>query len=241
MSQRKNICIVGCNGAIGRAFTEHLSIVYPDALIHAFSRDIPQSQLPNVQYHIIDYQSESSIEQAASVASKDTPLDLVIVATGVLHNSELKPEKSLKELSADKFQMLFQINTIFPALVIKHFLPKLNKDTPSQFGILSARPGSISDNQMGGWYAYRASKAALNMVIKNAAIEIARTNKNAVIVGLHPGVVDSSLSKPFQASVPPGKLFTPLFAAENLLKVLNELTPEKSGYFFAWDGEEIAP
>jgi NAD(P)-dependent dehydrogenase (short-subunit alcohol dehydrogenase family) len=165
----------------------------------------------------------------------------VIVATGLLHDGELVPEKSLRDLSAEKFLRLFEVNTILPALVGKYFLPKLNRENKSIFAALSARVGSISDNQLGGWYAYRASKAALNMIIKNAAIEIGRQNKQAVIVGLHPGTVDSRLSKPFQSNVADGQLFTPAFSAQKLLEVLETLTQEKSGKCFAWDGQEITP
>ena len=111
----------------------------------------------------------------------------------------------------------------------------------SIFAALSARVGSISDNQLGGWYAYRASKAALNMIIKTAAIEVRRRNPHAIVVGLHPGTVDSDLSKPFQGNVPEGKLFTPDFAAGKLLTVLEGLAPAQTGRCFGWDGEEILP
>jgi NAD(P)-dependent dehydrogenase (short-subunit alcohol dehydrogenase family) len=153
----------------------------------------------------------------------------------------MRPEKSLRELSAAKFQRLFEVNTVVPALIAKHFLPRMNTESHSFFGILSARAGSISDNQMGGWYAYRAAKAALNMVIKNAAIEIGRRNKQAIIVGMYPGMVDSDLSKPFQRGVPKEKIFTPTFAVQQLIKVMTSLSPEDSGHFFDWDGQEVLP
>lgn len=236
-----NIVIVGASGAIGSSFTLQLSVSYPNATIHAFSQQQPEIMLPNVTYHQINYRDETSIEESALIASKDAKLDMVIVATGILHDGALLPEKSLKELSAEKFQWLFKVNTIAPALVAKHFLPKLNKENRSIFAALSARVGSISDNQLGGWYAYRASKAALNMVIKNAAIEIGRLNKKAIIVGLHPGTVDSNLSMPFQGNVPDGKLFTPEYSVQKLLQVLTNLTSEQSGKCFAWDGTEVKP
>jgi NAD(P)-dependent dehydrogenase (short-subunit alcohol dehydrogenase family) len=191
--------------------------------------------------HTIDYACEISIAAAAARAAESKPLDLVIVATGLLHQGELQPEKSLRDLSADKFARIFSANTITPALIAKYFIPKLNKTEPAVFAVLSARVGSISDNQLGGWYAYRASKAALNMVIKNAAIEVGRKNKQAIIVGLHPGTVASDLSKPFQAKVAEGKLFTPAFAAANLLAVIAGLTAAHTGKCIAWDGQEILP
>ena len=240
-SQIKNIVVIGCSGAIGNAFTKLLSKTHPNAIIHAFSRQKLTDFPTEVIYHSINYEVESSIEKAALVATKNLPIDLVIVATGFLHNDKISPEKSLKELSAEKFLSLYSANAITPALIAKHFLPKLNRHSPSIFAAISARIGSISDNQLGGWYGYRASKAALNMIIKNASIEIKRNNKNAIIVGLHPGTVDSNLSRPFQAKVPDGKLFTPSHSCEKLLEVLKSLSPENTGKCFAWDGKEIFP
>ena len=228
----KNIAILGASGAIGSAFTKRLSEKHPNASIFEFSRN---------GQHSIDYNCEDSLAEAAALAAKEKPLDLVIVANGILHDEDLMPEKSLRDLSAEKFHRIFEVNTITPALIAKHFLPKLNKDTRSIFAALSARVGSISDNQLGGWYAYRASKAALNMIIKNAAIEIGRRNKHAIVVGLHPGKVDSDLSKPFQGNVAGGKLFTPEYSAEKLLDVLENLGPEQTGKCFAWDGQEVLP
>lgn len=240
-SKYKNVAIIGSSGAIGNTFTELLSDLYPNVQIHAFSRHHTKKISPNVFYHSMDYKDEASIEESALISSKHAPLDMVIVATGILHDGKLMPEKSIQELSTEKFQHLFEVNAIFPALVAKHFLPKLNRNNRAIFAALSARIGSISDNQLGGWYAYRASKAALNMIIKNLAIETGRSNKQAVIVGLHPGTVDSSLSKPFQGNVPDGKLFTPQFSVQKMLEVLDNLTPEQSGKCFAWDGLEIEP
>ena len=228
----KNIVIVGSSGAMGSAFKSVLLDRYPTAHLHCFSR--------NGDYPI-DYKNEETFSQAADIAAKKGPLDLVIVVNGILHDNDIQPEKSLKDLSAEKFQHLFKINTITPALVAKHFLPKLHRHRPVKFAALSARVGSISDNQIGGWYAYRASKTALNMIIKNFAIEIGRQNHEAVIVSLHPGTVDSNLSKPFQKNIPDGKLFSPLFSAHKLIDVLGSLTPEDTGKCFAWDGTEIAP
>ena len=229
----ENNAILGASGAIGSAFTKRLSEKYPNARIFAFSR--------KGAAYSIDYSSEASLAGAAELATKDRPLDLVIVANGILHDEDLMPEKSLRDLSAENFYRIFEANTITPALIAKHFLPKLNREQPSMFAVLSARVGSISDNQLGGWYAYRASKAALNMILKNAAIEVKRRNKKAIVVGLHPGTVDSNLSKPFQGNVANGKLFTPDYSAKKLLDVLESLSPEQTGKCFAWDGQEILP
>lgn len=237
----RNIAIIGCSGALGGAFAEHLSNEHPGAAIHGFSRRPPGYALPNLIYRPIDCLDEASIAEGAALASEAQPLDMVIVATGILHDDNIQPEKSLRDLSADKFQAVFEANTIVPALLAKHFLPRLNRTRRSVFAALSARVGSISDNQLGGWYAYRASKAALNMIVKNAAIEIARRNRNAVVAGLHPGTVDSGLSNPFQKNVASDKLFTPDFSAAKMLAVLDTLTPNQSGKCFAWNGTEITP
>ena len=148
-------------------------------------------------------------------------------------------KKNIKELEQEKFRRLFDINTIGPALVAKHFLPLLKHQQKSVFAALSARVGSIGDNHLGGWYAYRASKAALNMIIKNLAIETNRRYADSIIVGLHPGTVDSNLSKPFQSRVAKDKLFSPAFSAESLLKVIEGLTAKDSGKIVAWDGQVI--
>ena len=244
-TQIKNIAIIGSSGAIGSALANCINERFPDAMLYTFSRSVSSNHMalnPTQHQHImIDYEYEDSIAMAAALASEKGPLDLAIVATGMLHDEKMKPEKSLKDLAQANMMALYQANCITPALLAKYFIPRLNPASPAIFAALSARVGSISDNGLGGWYAYRASKAALNMVIKNAGIETARRNKSAIIVGLHPGTVDSELSKPFQANVPEGKLFTPTNSANYLLDVLLQLEPEASGKCFAWDGQEIKP
>ncbi len=234
-----NIVVIGSSGAIGSAFIRNFSELYPDAQIFGFSKSNQTSNINNVKFYEIDYTDENSIATSAEIASQNASLDLVIVATGILHNNELMPEKSMKELSIAKFQEVILANTVFPAIVGKHFLPKLTKHRRAIFAALSARVGSISDNQVGGWYSYRASKAALNMIIKNLSIEMKMRYRESIIVGLHPGTVDSRLSKPFQSNVPVGKLFTADYSVSKMLEVINTLSPENSGKCYAWDGEEI--
>jgi NAD(P)-dependent dehydrogenase (short-subunit alcohol dehydrogenase family) len=235
----QNVAIIGSSGAIGRALTQQLATMLPDATIYTFSRSESGEYFENIIHTTIKYESEISIESAARIASERSPLDMVLVATGILHDEVFMPEKSLKDLSAEKFIHLFLVNSVLPAIIAKHFIPRLNQKKRSVFAALSARVGSISDNKMGGWYSYRASKSALNMIIKNVAIETARKNEQAIIVGLHPGTVDSNLSRPFQSYVSNEKLFTPDFAARKLIEVLETLTPGNSGKCFAWDGKEI--
>lgn len=229
-------CIFGASGGIGAAFVRQLQAQPDIACVHAGARsniDFGSAVRP----FAFDLNDEASIAEAAG--SIGAP-DLTIVATGMLHSADIQPEKSLKLQTPEAYAAAFAVNTIGPALIGKHLLPQLPKDRRSVFAVLSARVGSISDNRLGGWHAYRASKAALNMVVRNFAIEMARTHPQAIIVALHPGTVDTELSQPFQRGVPEQKLFTPEYAATRMLDLLAGLTPEDSGQFFAWDGERIA-
>lgn len=242
---KTNIAIIGASGGIGSAFVRLLS-QNENNTIYTFARsavatagNAPANNTAKPSLTHIDYNDEESIRIAAEFAVQTGPLDLVIVATGFLHDQTTMPEKSLRDLSAESFQKNFLINTIGPALVAKYFVPKLHKDQRSVFAILSARVGSISDNHLGGWYAYRASKAAVNMVIKTTSIEATRRQKKAIIVGLHPGTVASSLSQPFQKNVVPEKLFTPEYSTKKLMNVIQNLEVEDSGKIFAWDGKSI--
>jgi NAD(P)-dependent dehydrogenase (short-subunit alcohol dehydrogenase family) len=194
-----------------------------------------------VRYQRLDLEDEATIARAAaSVRAEVDALDLVFVASGILHDDHgLRPEKTWRALDGAALERAYRINAVGPALVAKHFLPLLARDRKSVFAALSARVGSISDNRLGGWHAYRASKAALNMLLRTFAIELARRNPRAVCVGLHPGTVNTALSAPFQANVPEAKLFTPDFAAARLVEVIERLEPEDSGSVFGWDNIRI--
>lgn len=188
----------------------------------------------------VDVTDEPSVARAAALAASLAPPRLVIVATGLLHAPDgLRPEKSLAMLDPARLARLFAVNATGPALVAKHLLPRMPRQGRASFAAVSARVGSISDNRLGGWYGYRASKAALNMLLRCAAIEWARTARDGVCVGLHPGTVDTALSAPFQGNVADGKLFTPAHSAARLLDVLARLGPAESGRVFAWDGAEV--
>ncbi len=231
--------IIGANGGIGAALIDMLAASGRYTRVIAAARHVPATLPAGVDYHAIDIADPASIEAAA--ARIDTPLTRVVVATGMLHDDSGGPERSLRDLDADRLARLFAINTIGPALVLKHFSPLLARDAPATIACISARVGSISDNRLGGWYGYRASKAALNQIVRTAAIELARSRPQAICVALHPGTVDTGLSKPFQRGVPAEKLFTPAYSAERLSAVLDGLTPAQTGRIFAWDGVEIAP
>lgn len=187
-----------------------------------------------------DLEDESRIADAVGSAAADGPLDLVIVATGVLHDGpSLQPEKSWRSLTAEGLQRAFAINATGPALIAKHALEVLATGRKAVFAALSARVGSIEDNRLGGWHAYRASKAALHMLIRGFAIELARRNPTAICIALHPGSVDSRLSRPFQSAVPPGRLFSPQRAARALLEVIDTRGVADSGRAWAWDGQPL--
>lgn len=233
------VAIVGASGGIGSAFLERLADAERVAAIHAFSRS--EIEVPNdkVSWHELDLEDESSIERAAdSIGEAD--LDLVLVLSGILHEGDdVQPERRLSELEPGNLDKLFRINAVGPALVAKHFIGKLRRKEKTVFAALSARVGSISDNRLGGWASYRTSKAALNQLMRTIAIEQSRRHPNSIVVTLHPGTVDTALSKPFTGNTPDDKLFSPDKAADYLLRVIDELKPEDAGGLFAWDGTRI--
>ncbi len=241
LSDGYRAAVFGASGGIGRALVEALGNDQRCALVHAGSRNPVPAGSSKVRPFAFDLEDDWSIEAAASLIAADGGPDLVIVATGRLHGAGMQPEKTMRLLDAGALRQAFMVNAIGPALIAKRILPLLPRDRRSLFAALSARVGSISDNRLGGWHSYRASKAALNMLIRTFAIEQARTHPHAVCVALHPGAVDTSLSKPFQAGVAKERLFSPAAAAGRLLSTLDALTPDRSGRLFGWDGEEISP
>lgn len=236
-----NIAVIGASGGIGAALTSELLYHVPDTNVAVFSRQCKMDLPDTVVSMEIDLEDERLIASAAQHANRQLgPLGAVFVTTGMLHaGNAVKPEKSWRALEARTLEKVFRVNTIGPALVAKHFLPLMKRDSKSVFACLSARVGSIEDNRLGGWYAYRASKAALNMMIKTLSIELSRSSPHALCVGLHPGTVDTNLSKPFQGNVRPEALFTPVKAARALLSVVDDLTIADTGKIFAWDGTVI--
>ena len=233
------VIVVGSSGGIGKALIQHFVDNPQVARIHALSRGGQSHPSPKVANLTFDFTKEESLIAAAQALREVGPFDIILVATGLLQGEGISPEKNMRAMSHEGFAKSFEINTIGPAMTAKYFVPLLRRDEKAVFAALSARVGSISDNRLGGWYAYRASKAALNMVLNTTAIEIGRRFKNQIIVGLHPGTVDTPLSKPFQANVPADKLFTPEFSAERLLTVIDGLTAADSGNLFDWAGERI--
>ena len=236
----KNVAIIGASGAIGNAFVEHYSNDLSIKNVFAFSRKKQSYENNKIQSFDLDIENQESIRDAAEEV-KDNRLNHIIVATGILHSESFGPEKSIKDINHDSMTKVMSVNTIGPSLVGRYFIPLLTKDTKSVMAFLSARVGSISDNKLGGWYSYRASKTALNQIIKNFSIELKRTNPNAIVLGLQPGTVDSNLSEPFKKNVAKGKLFTPEQSRELLSNVIENATPKDSGNLIAYDGETISP
>jgi len=236
----KNIAVIGASGAIGNAFIEHYSNDQSVKNVYAFSREKQSYESEKIKSFELDIEDHNSIQEAA-LNIGECYLDHIIVATGILHSENFGPEKSIKDIDDKTMKKVFGINTIGPALVGKYFIPLMRKDFKSVLAFLSARVGSISDNKLGGWYSYRASKTALNQIIKNFSIELKRTNPNAIVLGLQPGTVDSNLSEPFKKNVAKGKLFTPEQSREFLSNVIENATINDSGNLLAYDGETIVP
>lgn len=219
--------ILGATGAIGGAMAAQLTADPRCAEVCALSRHSTPS---------IDFDAPDTIAAAADTLRQQAPWHLIVVATGMLSSHTGGPEKRLADLNATHLAASFATNTIGPALVLAHFAPLLAKGERSLLAVLSAKVGSIGDNRLGGWYSYRASKAALNMLLKTASIEMARTHPQAVLAALHPGTVDSALSAPFrgaQIGRPPAA------AAQDLLEVLDGLQPQDSGGFWAYDAQHL--
>ena len=230
MNKENIALIIGGTGSIGSAVIKELKN-------RNFTNVISLNRSSNPP---LDLLNESSIEKAADfIKSQQKSLCLLFDATGILHNEDQNqmPEKTYKNIDLTFMKKNFEINVMGPALVMKHFLPLLDKDQKSIFATLSAKVGSISDNRYGGWYSYRASKAALNQMIKTASIELKMKNRNAICVAIHPGTVTSKLSKPFQKDNL--KIQSNEESAKNITEVIEGLKMSDSGLFFDWNGSII--
>lgn len=232
--------VVGASGGIGRALVARLIAEGAYAPVFALSRSGAETDGGAIAGRI-DVTEEESVRAAAARVSEDGPVGLTLVACGLLHGPGLAPEKALKTLDPGALAELFAVNATGPALVAKHMVPLMPRTGRSVFAALSARVGSIGDNRLGGWYGYRASKAALNQILRTLAIEVARTRPEAIVAGLHPGTVRTALSHPFRPDADSPDTVTPEAAAAHLLTVLAGLTPADSGRVFAWNGQPVPP
>lgn len=216
----KRALVIGASGGIGAALAARLADTYE---VTALSRALSGLEITD------------ELSVARVLGALDGPFERVIIATGILAPPGAGPEKSLNALTAAAMAEVFAVNAIGPALVLKHLAPLLPRDMPCTVGVLTARVGSIGDNGLGGWYSYRASKAATNQIVRTASIELGRKFKHASIVALHPGTVDT----PFTAGYPAHKKVSADEAAGHLLGVMNRLAPADTGQFFDWKGEAV--
>tara|TARA_B100000459_G_scaffold88401_1_gene49732 strand:+ start:133 stop:843 length:711 start_codon:yes stop_codon:yes gene_type:complete len=221
--------VIGGTGSIGSAFAEEFVYRRPDTEVMILGRETETK---------LDLLSEDSISDAAvKVASRELPVSVIVVATGILHTEFVQPEKTWRQINQPALDSLFRLNAIGPMLVMKHFLPLLPKLEKSIFACLSARVGSITDNELGGWYGYRASKAALNQFVKTASIELSRIRPEAICMAIHPGTVATRLSDPFSKNGL--NVLTPRDCAKRLYKLLSEADVRDNGGFFDYEKRRI--
>lgn len=232
--------VVGASGGIGAAIIKQLLSSSQVGHIIAVSRQQPRIVDPRLTYLMLDVSQEQG-RYALKKELAAQPIHFFFNAIGILHNKaqQLLPEKRLDQLSVENLTQTMNINAFTPILLLAALQDSFKGVHPSVIASLSARVGSIEDNRLGGWYSYRASKAAHNMLLKTASIELKRLNKQCTVLCLHPGTTDTALSKPFQARVPNEKLFTSAFVAEKLLAVIAQRTPDDSGTFWDWNGQPI--
>ncbi len=247
--------VLGASQGIGFGFVKRFLL--EGHSVHATYRDrlsaAPLLELaaqdPNLRVYALDITEESHIESVLGTIAQDlrqtvpdgqsAELSYVINCIGILHQGDLQPEKSLRQVNAENLLTYFQVNSIASILLAKHLTPLIKNSSRTVFATLSAKVGSITDNQLGGWYGYRASKTALNMFMRTIALEYRRTCKGTIVAVLHPGTADTRLSQPFQRNVSPEKLFSIDRTVDQLVNVMNGLTLNDSGEFFSWDGTRL--
>ncbi|WP_372763492.1 SDR family NAD(P)-dependent oxidoreductase [Pseudoalteromonas sp.] len=239
----KTIILFGASSTIAQAYITHLnSQTTPFNIVCVSSSELTTNS-EHVRYVHSDYSAQSLNSLTEMLKLQALELTQVVIFNGQLHSQYHFPEKKLEEFNSDYFMHLMHANTLVPLLCLQSVLPLLNHHTQCTITALSARVGSINDNKLGGWYSYRASKAALNMLFKTAAIELARRAKNTKLILFHPGTTNTPLSKPFQKNVPAGKLFTPEFVAQQLFTLTHHnphLALNGEPAYLDWQGKAIA-
>ncbi len=239
----QHVLVIGAGGGIGKEVVAQLCDDTKVGTVHCVSRsELSKINDKQISYAFDSTDSDKVKEFIADISSQGIRFSKVICTTGVLHTSgdmALKPEKRLEDISSEQLTEYFRVNTIVPALWLK-FLVKVMAKEGASITFFSARVGSISENGLGGWYGYRASKAALNMIVKTASIEYKRRSANTALACYHPGTVDTNLSKPFQSNVKPGKLFTSQFTVSQLLSIIDKFDTEQSPYYIDWEGKKIS-
>lgn len=242
------ILIIGANSAIGTALYQRY-MELPQTQVIAISRtpQTPPVDHPRTQWIITDHSPANIQDILQPLHHLSMPITRIFICTGILHQGPLQPEKKIEQFDPQHFIQLAEVNVVIPTLWIQQLITLCKSAHPCVITVFSARVGSISDNRLGGWYSYRMTKAALNMMVKTAAVEYARRAKNVQLLAFHPGTTDTPLSKPFQANVPADKLFTPNFVAEQLVTIVNQfsnqLTPPfnqtNPAQFIDWQGSSV--
>ena len=228
------VVILGGSGGIGRAFVDYFLQLERPVMIHAtYHQSNLNNNTENCRWHCVDITDERQVSNFCDALDE---IDICINAIGMLHNAQYQPEKSTQQISSDYFLHSMSTNALPTLLLARYISAKFRHKRPAVFATVSARVGSIEENYLGGWYSYRASKAALNMILKRLSIEWRRVLPNVAVAALHPGTTDTRLSQPFQQNVKPEQLFTPQQSVGYMMQVIDELTPAKTGKFWSFDG-----
>lgn len=244
----KRVLIAGVSGAIGAALAEAILAEYPDSRVVGLCRDpgrAPETlhhsdRVTLVPWDASDSGSLASVTDALeSVFPAREGIDTVVYAAGLLHSDTVFPEKRLEDLSANAMTQAFAVNVTGFGLLVQALIPWLRHKELKRIAAISAKVGSITDNRLGGWYAYRTSKAALNMLVRGLSVELPRRCKPVACVALHPGTTESALSEPFRQSLAQLKVHAPCQTAENLLKVIGDVADDDNGRFLSWEGSEL--
>ncbi|ENC6421252.1 SDR family NAD(P)-dependent oxidoreductase [Aeromonas veronii] len=235
----EGIVVIGASGGIGAALVTHWLAAGVGPVIAISRQPAPaEASSPALHWLCCDYSDEQMATAVARIAELAPRPHRVVICNGILHQGELQPEKRLEAINLDAMTRLYQTNALLPLRWISQLLPLFGRE-PCTLAVLSARVGSIGDNRAGGWYGYRASKAALNMLLKCAAIELARRAPGVKLLAFHPGTVDTQLSRPFHANVPPGNVQSPELVADHLINLMNRLQPDGELSFLDWQGNPI--
>ncbi|MEH8173911.1 SDR family NAD(P)-dependent oxidoreductase [Aeromonas veronii] len=235
----EGIVVIGASGGIGAALVTHWLAAGVGPVIAISRQPAPAGpSSPALHWLCCDYSDEQMIKVVARIAELAPRPHRVVICNGILHQGEIQPEKRLEAINLDAMTRLYQTNALLPLRWISQLLPLFGRE-PCILAVLSARVGSIGDNRAGGWYGYRASKAALNMLLKCAAIELARRAPGVKLLAFHPGTVDTQLSRPFHANVPAGNVQSPELVADHLINLMNRLQPDGELSFLDWQGKPI--
>ena len=236
---KQNIIIAGSSGSIGGEFTKQYTDDPNVEKVVTLSRNVNNLNHEKIQSIKIDYSNEATFKNLDEISQLDS-ISKIIIATGILHTDQIKPEKSIDSIAAEDMKQVFQVNVFGPILLVKKLIPLIKKSKGVKIVFLTARVGSISDNVLGGWHSYRSSKSALNMMIKNLAIELKRLNKEHVVIGIHPGTVKSHLSEPFLRHVK-HDIFNPKESVVLMTQVISKVSQTDSGKCFDFSGKVIEP